>query len=86
MKSNLLWFAWHYKMTIRYKVEENVYIEDFDVITLKKQGRTLQMIEALLIFMLALRIGDMGTVFWMWLVVFAILKFIRFVIWLINEN
>ena len=44
------------------------------------------MIEALLIFMLALRVGDMGTVFWMWLVVLAILKFVRFVIWLIKEN
>lgn len=35
MKSNLLWSAWHYKMVIRYKVEEKVYIEEFDVITHK---------------------------------------------------
>lgn len=44
------------------------------------------MIEAFLIFMLALRIGDMGTVFWMWLVVLVILKFVSFVVWLIKDN
>lgn len=35
MKSNLLYSAWHYKISIRYQVEEKVYYEDFDVITHK---------------------------------------------------
>ena len=35
MKENLLYSAWHYKMSIRYKVEEKVYYEYFDVITHK---------------------------------------------------
>ena len=35
MKSNLLYSAWHYKISIRYEVDEKVYIEDFDVITHK---------------------------------------------------
>lgn len=44
------------------------------------------MIEALLIFMLALRIGDMGISFWLWLILFATVKFIRFVIWILKDN
>lgn len=44
------------------------------------------MIEALLIFMLALRIGDLGISFWLWLIFFATIKFIQFVVWIIKEN
>lgn len=35
MKSNLLYSAWHYKIAIKYQVEEKTYCEDFDVITHK---------------------------------------------------
>lgn len=44
------------------------------------------MVEFILIFMLALRIGDMGATFWLWLIVFAILKFIRFVVWALTDK
>lgn len=44
------------------------------------------MIEALLIFMLATRLGDMGISFWLWLILFATFKFIRFVIWFLKDN
>lgn len=44
------------------------------------------MIEALLIFMLALRIGDMEISFWLWLIFFTTVKFIRFVIWIFKDN
>ena len=35
MKRDLLWSAWHYKISIKYRVNDKVYIEDFDVITHK---------------------------------------------------
>lgn len=35
MKSNLLYTAWHYKILIKYQVNEKVNIEHFDVITRK---------------------------------------------------
>ena len=44
------------------------------------------MLEALLIFMLALRMGDMGIAFWLWLILFAVVKFIRFVVWLLEDK
>ena len=44
------------------------------------------MLEALLIFMLALRMGDMGITFWLWLILFAVVKFIRFVVWLLEDK
>ena len=44
------------------------------------------MIEALLILMLALRIGDMGISFWLWLILFATIKLIRFIICLLKDN
>jgi hypothetical protein len=44
------------------------------------------MIEALLIFMLALRIGGMGISFWLWLSFFAIVKIIQFIIWLLADK
>lgn len=44
------------------------------------------MVEALLIFMLALRIGDMGVSFWLWLILFSTVKFIQFVVWILKEN
>lgn len=44
------------------------------------------MAEVILFLMLALHIGDMGITFWMWLILFAIIKFIRLVIWFLEEN
>lgn len=44
------------------------------------------MIEAFLIFMLALRIGNMGISFWLWLILFATIKLIRFIVWLLEDN
>lgn len=44
------------------------------------------MIEALLIFMLALRLGDMEISFWLWLILFATIKLIRFIIWLLEDK
>lgn len=44
------------------------------------------MIEALLIFMLALRIGDLEISFWLWLSVLIIIKLIRFVVWLLEDK
>ena len=35
MKNNLLYSAWHYKISIGYRVAGKVYYEDFDVITRK---------------------------------------------------
>jgi len=35
---NLLYSTWHYKITIKYKVEDRQYYEDFDVITRKNYG------------------------------------------------
>ena len=44
------------------------------------------MIEAFLIFMLALRLGDMGISFWLCFIILVIVKFIRFVIWSFTDN
>lgn len=44
------------------------------------------MIEALLIFMLASRIGDMGISFWLWLTLFVFVKIIRFIVWALTDK